>query len=137
MSYSRLGRTWPGGGSSWYLYHDVDGGLAVWAPSKYPRLSRRDVRHLIELLTKAEADMAEDEWREKPEGELTVLDRLDAAMMAGGPIPPDLLDEINDIDGVGEEHRAGGHEGTLTGCQVCWPNGRLRVKPENLIGGEG
>lgn len=57
MSYSRWATKWPGGGDSWYIYHDVDGTLRVYPPNDYyPRLNKRDTEHLRDLLNQALED---------------------------------------------------------------------------------
>lgn len=64
MSYSRWADTWPGGGPSWYIYHDVNGKLFCEPPGKsyYDGfLNKRDVEYLRDLLTEAL-----DDWGDEP-----------------------------------------------------------------------
>ena len=53
MAYSRFATKWPGGGESWYVYHDVNGLLCVMAPNGTRFLNERDTHHLRDVLNQA------------------------------------------------------------------------------------
>ncbi len=120
MSYSRFGRTWPGGSPSWYIYHATDGGLAVHPGSD--RLGREDVRYLASLLSDAYEGMEGDDWRATPEGETTLLDNFYTALeawsdaagrvaAASGADPPAMpADLIAAIDAINAQATVKGEE---------------------------
>ena len=57
MAYSRFANTWPGGGSSWYIYRNMDGLLCIMPPDPVESLlNERDVQHLRDILNEALAD---------------------------------------------------------------------------------
>ncbi|MFQ5813005.1 MAG: hypothetical protein ACE5I2_07435 [Anaerolineae bacterium] len=53
MSYSRWDDKWPGGGDSWYIYHEADGGLVIYPPFPHRSLNKRDVERLRDILNEA------------------------------------------------------------------------------------